>query len=151
MEEGKEECHEKVVASLVDVPQEVCDLNPVKTCRFATKLVPHLSPTHQCTIVPREVCVLKYSTPRQVTKPLISKWCLDTSEDPTASQSSEESKAVGEGGEDGPVDPAGPVDPVDPADPNIRQGPLQGKAAFDRNVHAHVIENNHCHICQADV
>ena len=102
MEEGKEECHEKVVASLVDVPQEVCDLNPVKTCRFATKLVPHLSPTHQCTIVPREVCVLKYSTPRQVTKPLISKWCLDTSEDPTASQSSEESKAVGEAGPSGP-------------------------------------------------
>ena len=105
MEEGKEECHEKVVASLVDVPQEVCDLNPVKTCRFATKLVPHLSPTHQCTIVPREVCVLKYSTPRQVTKPLISKWCLDTSEDPTASHSSEESKAVGEGG---PAGPGGP-------------------------------------------
>ena len=100
MEEGKEECHEKVVASLVDVPQEVCDLNPVKTCRFATKLVPHLSPTHQCTIVPREVCVLKYSTPRQVTKPLISKWCLDTSEEPTASagETSEDSKAVGGAG-----------------------------------------------------
>ena len=98
MEEGKEECHEKVVASLVDVPQEVCDLNPVKTCRFATKLVPHLSPTHQCTIVPREVCVLKFGTPKQVTKPLISKWCLDTSEDPTAGESDEESKATGEAG-----------------------------------------------------
>ena len=102
MEEGKEECHEKVVASLVDVPQEVCDLNPVKTCRFATKLVPHLSPTHQCTLVPREVCVLKYSTPRQVSKPLISKWCLDTSEDPTTGdttgESSEESQAIGEAG-----------------------------------------------------
>ena len=48
MEEGKEECHEKVVASLVDVPQEVCDLNPVKTCRFATKLVPHLKEKEKC-------------------------------------------------------------------------------------------------------
>ena len=92
MEEGKEECHEKVVASLVDVPQEVCDLNPVKTCRFATKLVPHLSPTHQCTIVPREVCVLKFSTPREVRKPLLTKWCLDPQE-PAPGESYEEENA----------------------------------------------------------
>ena len=82
MEPGQEECHEKVVVSVVDVPEEVCDLNPVKTCRLATKLVPHLNPTHQCTSVPKEVCVLKFTTPKQVTKPLLSKWCLDTS-DPT--------------------------------------------------------------------
>ena len=94
MKEGRRECHEKVVASLLDVPEEVCDLNPVKTCRFATKLVPHLSPTHQCTIVPKEVCVLKFSTPKPVSKPLISKWCLDTS-DPTPGQSYDESNAVG--------------------------------------------------------
>ena len=28
LEEGEEECHDKVIASLVDVPEEVCDLNP---------------------------------------------------------------------------------------------------------------------------
>lgn len=39
---------------------------------------------------------------------------------------------------------------IDPADPNIRQGSSQ-KGVFDRNVHAHVIENDHCRICQADV
>lgn len=29
-QEGAEECHDKVIASLVDVPEEVCDLNPQK-------------------------------------------------------------------------------------------------------------------------
>merc|ERR1711945_59101 len=59
-EEGPEECHDKVIASLVDVPEEVCDLNPQKTCRFITKLVPKLSPEHECTIVPKETCILKF-------------------------------------------------------------------------------------------
>ena len=36
MEPGAEECHDKVIVSVVEVPEEVCDLNPVKTCRFAT-------------------------------------------------------------------------------------------------------------------
>merc|ERR1712226_764042 len=36
-EEGPEECHEKVITSLVDVPEEICDLNPQKTCRFEVK------------------------------------------------------------------------------------------------------------------
>ena len=32
-EEGPEECHDKVIATTVDVPEEICDLNPQKTCR----------------------------------------------------------------------------------------------------------------------
>merc|ERR1719225_1687962 len=68
-EEGEEECHDKVIASVVDVPEEAGDLNPQKTCRFVTKLVPKLSPVHQCTVVPRETCILKFSQPRQVPKP----------------------------------------------------------------------------------
>merc|ERR1712156_921316 len=76
-EEGPEECHDKVIVSLVDVPEEVCDLNPQKTCRFITKLVPKLKPEHQCTIVPKETCTLKFTQPQQVDKPLLTKWCLD--------------------------------------------------------------------------
>merc|ERR1712020_498724 len=76
-EEGEEECHDKVIVSLVDVPEEVCDLNPQKTCRFITKLVPKLKPEHQCTIVPKETCTLKFTQPQQVDKPLLTKWCLD--------------------------------------------------------------------------
>ena len=76
-EEGEEECHDKVLTSLVDVPEEVCDLNPQKICKFITKLVPKLKPEHQCTIVPKETCTLKFNTPKQVPKPLLTKWCLD--------------------------------------------------------------------------
>jgi len=77
-EEGPQECHDKVIVSLVDVPEEVCDLNPQKTCRFITKLVPKLKPEHQCTIVPKETCTLKFTQPEQVDKPLLTRWCLDS-------------------------------------------------------------------------
>ena len=77
IEEGEEEYHDKVLTSLVDVPEEVCDLNPQKTCRFVTKLVPSLSPKHECTIVPQETCNLRFTQPRQVPKPLQTRWCLD--------------------------------------------------------------------------
>jgi hypothetical protein len=76
-EEGPEECHDKTITSLVDVPEEHCDLNPQKTCRFVTKLVPRLSPEHECTIVPKETCILKFTTPVQVEQPLQTRWCLD--------------------------------------------------------------------------
>merc|ERR1719397_527482 len=46
-EEGVEECHDKVLTSLVDVPEEHCDLNPQKICKFVTKLVPKLAPKHE--------------------------------------------------------------------------------------------------------
>ena len=81
-EEGAEECHDKTVTSLIDVPEEVCDLNPQKTCKFETKLVPKLKPVHECTIIPREVCNLKFTSPKPVKKPLKTKWCLD----PTAAE-----------------------------------------------------------------
>jgi len=95
LDEGDEECHDKVIASLVDVPEEVCDLNPQKTCRYATKLVPSLSPEHQCTIVPKETCILKFSQPEQVPQPLLTKWCLDPTE-PAPGESYDESNALGE-------------------------------------------------------
>ena len=76
-EEGVEECHEKVLTSIVDVPEEVCDLNPQKICKFVTKLVPKLSPVHECTIVPKETCHIKFTQPKQVEKPLQTRWCLD--------------------------------------------------------------------------
>lgn len=76
-EEGPEECHDKIVTSLLDVPEEQCDLNPQKTCRFQTKLVPKLSPRHECTIIPQETCSLKFSAPQPIEKPLLTKWCQD--------------------------------------------------------------------------
>ena len=72
-EEGPEECHDKVLTSLVDVPEEACDLNPQKACRYATQLVPRLTPVQECTMVPKEVCQLKFSTPTQEKRPFLTK------------------------------------------------------------------------------
>merc|ERR1712106_382666 len=94
-EEGPEECHDKVLASIVDVPEEVCDQNPQKTCRYVAKLVPSLSPEHQCTIVPKETCILKFTTPQQVKQPLQTRWCLDPTE-AAPGESYDEADALGE-------------------------------------------------------
>merc|ERR1712066_646221 len=94
-EEGPEECHDKVITTLIDVPEEVCDLNPQKTCKFQTKLVPKLKPAHECTIIPREVCNLKFTSPQEVEKPLKTKWCLVPT--PAApGETYDESAALGE-------------------------------------------------------
>ena len=94
-EEGEEECHEKTVATLVDVPEEVCDLNPQKTCRFQTKLVPRLKPEHECTIIPQETCNLRFSNPNTVDKPLLTKWCLDPTP-PTPDETYDDANALGD-------------------------------------------------------
>ncbi len=94
-EEGPEECHDKANTVLVDVPEEICELNPQKACRLQTKLVPSLVPKHECTIVPQEVCNLKFTAPKLVKKPLMSKWCLDDSEPTRIGETYEESDARG--------------------------------------------------------
>jgi hypothetical protein len=47
---------------------------------MATKLVPKLSPEHECTMVPQEICHLHYGQPQIVMKPFMTEWCLDESE-----------------------------------------------------------------------
>ena len=80
---------------IFDVPEEICDLNPQKICKFVTKLAPKLSPKHECTIVPKETCILKFGQPKQVPKPLQTRWCLD--ETPAApGESYDESNALGD-------------------------------------------------------
>ena len=79
--EGAEECHEKVIASVVEVPEEVCDISPQKTCRLVTKLVPRLKPREKCTITPQETCSWQHKPPRKVKKPLLTKWCLEKSKE----------------------------------------------------------------------
>jgi hypothetical protein len=92
-EEGEEECHDKVITSAIDKPEEFCDLNPQKICRFTTKLVPSLTPEHQCTIVPKETCHLSFSSPTPAKKMLLTKWCLDDTE-PAPGESYEEESAL---------------------------------------------------------
>ena len=88
VEEGEEECHDKQIDTLVDIPEEVCDLNPQKICRLVTRLVPSLKPERECIIVPKETCNLKFSQPRVEKKPLRTEWCLD--ESPVQTDSSPE-------------------------------------------------------------
>jgi hypothetical protein len=76
-QEGAEECHDQEVTSVIDIPEEVCDLNPQKICKFITKLVPKLEPVQECSSVPKESCQLKFSKPEVAKTPLITKWCLD--------------------------------------------------------------------------
>jgi len=78
-QEGAEECHEKVITTVVEVPEEVCDLNPRKICKNITKLVPRLKPSRECSIIPQETCSVVFSAPHKVSKPLLTKWCLDDS------------------------------------------------------------------------
>ena len=63
--------------SIVDQPEEHCDLTPQKTCRHKTTLVPKLQPSHECTTVPREVCNIKYVNSRIEKVPFKSLWCQD--------------------------------------------------------------------------
>ena len=80
VEDGPEECHEKQIDTLIDVPEEVCDLHPQKTCRLVTKLVPSLDPKQECTSVPREVCQMKFTPGSLSRKPLRTEWCLEEDE-----------------------------------------------------------------------
>ena len=76
----EEECVNEEAETLEDVPEETCDLNPQKTCRLVTKLVPSLKPKQECTTVPQETCSLRFTQPKRLSKPLRTEWCLDEEE-----------------------------------------------------------------------
>merc|ERR1711892_1540406 len=77
---GEEQCHNKTTASVMDQPEEQCELSPQKTCRHKTTLVPRLKPENECTIVPREICNIKYVNTRVERVPYKSLWCQDEEE-----------------------------------------------------------------------
>ena len=81
-EEGDKECRDEVVGASAKVPQEVCDLNPQKRCRLATKLVPQLQAVPECTQVPKETCTMSLAPRQPGTQQLKSRWCLHTSQLP---------------------------------------------------------------------
>merc|ERR1712226_1764042 len=79
--EGQEECFEKVQTVVQDAPKEECSLEPQRTCKHVTKLVPKLEPTEECVDVPKEVCTRSRTNPRKVKKPVVKKWCYIPSEE----------------------------------------------------------------------
>ena len=78
---GPEECFDKKETIVQEVPEETCNLEPQKSCKFVTKLVPHLKPTEECVDIPKEVCSRSRSNPRPVQKPVVKKWCYVPSEE----------------------------------------------------------------------
>ena len=73
-EKGTKICQTKTEHSLIDVPMEMCDINPRPVCKFQTKLVPKLIPQEKCFDIPREKCELKYE-PKEVEKTYDINWC----------------------------------------------------------------------------
>ena len=92
--QGPEECHDKNIDTVIDVPEEVCDLNPQKTCRTQTRLVPQLKPEHECTTIPQEVCQLKFGPAETIDKPLMTKWCIDPAAEVVPGETYDESDAA---------------------------------------------------------
>jgi len=75
LEAGAEVCHDKVQTLVQDTPKEQCTLEPQRTCKHVTKLVPKLEPKEECVDVPKEVCTRSRTNPTPVKKPVVKKWC----------------------------------------------------------------------------
>jgi len=79
--QGPTECYDKVQTVVQDAPKEECSLEPQRTCKHVTKLVPKLTPTEECVDVPKEVCTRSRTNPRKVKKPVVKKWCYIPSQE----------------------------------------------------------------------
>ena len=67
------DCPLKTLENAIDVPEEICDLVPQKTCRGVYKLVPYLVPEPECKDVPREVCSFGVKGTKLGEKPIVTK------------------------------------------------------------------------------
>ena len=76
------QCQDKVKTAVVDNPLEECDMEPLRTCKYITKLVPKLEAAQDCVDVPKEICARSKVNPRRVKKPSIQKWCFKPKEGP---------------------------------------------------------------------
>ena len=73
--EGPEECHERVKTLVSEKPGEECSLEPKSSCKFVTRLAPHLEEVELCFDVPKEVCTRSQVNPKKVPYPVVKKWC----------------------------------------------------------------------------
>jgi len=72
---GPEQCIKEKETVVQAVPEETCNLEPQKSCKHVTKLVPLLKPAEECVDIPKEVCSRSRTNPRKVQKPVVKKWC----------------------------------------------------------------------------
>merc|ERR1712106_1131933 len=76
VKEGPVNCQDKVKTIISENPVEDCDMEPLRTCKHVTKLVPKLDTVQDCVDVPKEICSRSKVNPRKVKKPAIQKWCF---------------------------------------------------------------------------
>ena len=74
--QGPVECREVPKTMVIDSPVEECEMNPIRSCKFVTRLVPKLAAKVTCIDVPKEICSKSKGKPRRVKKPVIKKWCF---------------------------------------------------------------------------
>ena len=48
---------------------------PRKDCAMETQIIPSLEPREECVDVPKEICATVRVNPRQVSTPVVKKWC----------------------------------------------------------------------------
>ena len=77
-------------AVVVAKPVEECDLEPQKTCRHVTKLVPYLRAVEECVDVPQEVCGVSRVDPVKKKRPSIQWWCVDPEQSVVAASTADE-------------------------------------------------------------
>merc|ERR1712072_1371742 len=81
LQPGPKECFDKEETVISEVPEETCNLEPQKTCKHVTKLVPLLKPSEECVDIPKEVCSRQRTNPRKVQRPVVKKWCYVPTEE----------------------------------------------------------------------
>jgi len=72
---GPVSCHNRVKTIVVDKPIEECNIEPIRSCKHITKLVPKLVPVQECIDVPKEICARSKTNPQKIKKPVVKKWC----------------------------------------------------------------------------
>jgi len=81
LQPGPPQCFDKAETVITEVPEETCNLEPQKSCKHVTKLVPLLKPQEECVDIPKEVCSRSRVNPRKVQKPVVKKWCYVPTEE----------------------------------------------------------------------
>jgi len=73
--EGEEQCQEFLVENTLDVPDEICSLEPSSECRNVTTSIPQLIPEEVCRDVPKELCQTVFLNPKTVKVIDLVKYC----------------------------------------------------------------------------
>ena len=74
--QGAAECRAEVRTVVTEQPRENCSLEPRRTCRLVSRLVPRLQEVQQCQQVPSQVCNTARQNPHRITRPIFKKWCF---------------------------------------------------------------------------